>query len=292
MATEDLLSPGLIKGKLLSELGGTALIFDALYHGNPVVIKQAINERTIPFIQREHEFLTHPPFDSVDASFRDFGMPTNWKTYIKFVGEVSDAVSPVMLQKGVIVLEKVSGKTIFNDEENKVNLDVPLKFHFAAIMGWINTLRQLRQKGIVIDSNIDTDLFLNPDFQTKTLNLTKIDCMPSPGKPEDNSGVQSPISIFWARANNGSQNLTFEQAAVDQIIQIISQKYIGKPQFSFLGTRFDNLAKRFNEGMINDSESLLGYLERAMSFADWNNDFVSNGDDIHLRQWVGGTFIE
>ena len=61
MDSQEQLGPDLIKGRLLSDIGGTALIYDGIFQDEPVVIKEARNLQFAPIIQKEHDFLLDPP---------------------------------------------------------------------------------------------------------------------------------------------------------------------------------------------------------------------------------------
>jgi hypothetical protein len=273
MVQEEGLSSGLIKGSLLSkDIGGTAFIHDALYLGSPVVIKQARDEATIPLIQQEYAFLLDPPIKSVEAKFSDYGLPSDWTVQTRFVNLIPSAVTPSMFQKGIIVLEKLSGKSLIDKAGRSANLEIPPTLHFAAVMGWIDMLRRLNEHNISMDSNIDTDLLIVPDFSTKILNAVRIDCLPMISKTASES--QSPLTAFWIHVNAGnqrSQNLTNEQNAVNQIIGVISMLY--RPtqvEFSFLSPEIYALQQRFDEGMVSGAENLFGYLKRALAKLNWN----------------------
>ena len=126
MDSFEKLTPDLLKGKLLSDIGGTALIYDGVFQGSPVVIKEARNYLTTPIIQQEHDFLLNPP-EPIYHKLLDYGIPTDWNIRTRFVGLVPEAVTQPMYDRGITVLEKVNGKALVNSDE-ATNFQVPLKF--------------------------------------------------------------------------------------------------------------------------------------------------------------------
>ena len=283
MDSFEKITPDLTKGKLLSDIGGTARVYDGIFQGTPVVIKEARNLSVAPIIQSEHDFLLTTP-GAIEHQLSNYGIPTDWTVRTRFVKVIPDAVTKAMYDKGVTVLEKIDGRALVNSDES-INLGVPLKFHFGSIMGWIDMLRNLRKRDITMDSNIDSDLLLSPDLKTKTIHAVRIDCSPSPGGAEGLSILQLPNSQNWMRINRNSQRLTQEQVAVDQVISILNRLYPkGRQYSSFLGASIPALRGRFQEGDVHDSETLFNTLKSGLQRADWEDDFVKSGDNIRVTK--------
>jgi hypothetical protein len=289
MMSEEVLSPGLIKGRLLTESGGYARIFEGLYNGNPIVIKQAKSRDCILNIQKEHEFLLHP-HDSVTAQFSDYGIPSDWRLHTRFINLIPEAVTPQMLQKGITVLEKVAGMPLSSNSDLVANMRLPRKFHFAAILGWVELMNKLKNtENIALDTNIDTDLFMNPDVKYKILNVVRLDCEPLNGMATDFSKMRNPRSGFIPSTEN-SHIMTNEQASIFQTIQSIVSMWPQELHRDFLDSSVTALSGRFRDGIIKDSETFFGQLKRITSRAKWDNPLIIESDNAHLRQWVGVTF--
>lgn len=282
--SSEKLTPDLTKGKLLSDIGLTALVYDGIFQGTPVIIKQARNPSFAYIIQREHDFLRNPP-NAIEHQLSDFGIPNNWKVRTRFVNVVPDAVTRAMYDKGVTVLEKVNGKTLTNPDES-TNSQVPLKFHFGSIMGWVDMLRNLKKIDITMDSNIDSDLFLLPDLKTKTLHVIRVDCFPSPGSAGP-SGIQRSLNVPYGE----SEMFTREQAIVDQVIDVLDMLYPRRRPYSdFMGPTIPTLKEGFRNGDVHDLETLFNTLKSGLQQVNWDDDFIKNGDNSKLDSWVGVIF--
>lgn len=235
-------------------------------------------------IQKEHDFLITPPIEPINATLKDYGIPSDWKIQTRFVQLINKAITPEMYKRGTIVLEKAQGKDL-SSEPTKI----PFKFQFGALMGYIDMMRQLSKKNIALDSNIDTDLFIMPDVENHRLDVVRIDCMSSIDGANELSAMQSPE--YWRKANIGDRNLTYEQLAVDQVIEITNMLYPkSNPTWNFLGSMIPALSGRFKEADINSAETLFDRFKDGLARANWNDDFVKNGDNSRLQKWVGGQF--
>lgn len=238
-------------------------------------------------IQREHDFLMSPPIGPVDANLTDYGIPSDWKVRTRFVQLINNAITPEMYKRGIIVLEKAQGKAL--SRESTTDQSLPFKFHFGALMGYIDMMHQLAKKNVALDSNIDTDLFVMPDASNRRLDVVRIDCMPSIGAANEPSAMQAPE--YWRKANRGGRNLNYEQLAVDQVIELTNMLYPkSNPTWNFLGSMIPALSGRFKEADINSAETLFDRMKGGFARANWNDDFVINGDNSRLQKWVGGQF--
>ena len=239
-------------------------------------------------IQREHDFLMSPPIGPIDASLKDYGIPSDWQVRKRFVQLINQAITPEMYKRGTIVLEKAQGKAL--SSESKTNNNIPFKFHFGALMGYIDMMRQLAKKNVALDSNIDTDLFMMPDIQNRRLDVVRIDCMPSAGGASEASMLPTPNAENWRKLKKDGR-LEYEQLAIDQVIDITNGLYpASNPTWKFLGSTIPALRGRFKDADIHNAETFFDRLKTGLLRANWQDDFVQEADNHRLQKWVGGQF--
>lgn len=275
-------SPGLIKMGLLSDLGGTSLVYDGLHKGQPVVIKKArAGKDIIPIIQSEYNFLLNPPDVTINANLSDYGIPTDWKVNVRLVRPIPGAVTDAMYKDGTIVLEKIEGKALL-DKKGEGDQKIPIKFHFGAIIGWLYMLRKFKTLNITLDMNFDTDLLLSPDAKTKTLNVVRVDCPPI--------AANKQIWMYSPLDEDRDKAISMEQFVIGHTLNRLYELYVENPHFGFIKGEIQTLVKGYKKGAIHDAETLYHALIEGIKRADWQDTFVKSNDNFCLMEWVGVEF--
>lgn len=290
MFTNESLAPGLTKNRLLTRIGSMGDVYSGLFNGQEVIIKQAKHPNAVAEVNKEIQFLREHTVWSMASRMSDYGIPlADWSVNTHFIHPVEQAITPEMESNGLIVLEPAKGKTLMDSNE-QTNFTLPLKFHFAAIMGWLHSLRELKKEGITMDSNIDSDIFVEPDLNRKVLNVTKIDCVPVDPSDKSTSSFQDPIPTAWQSHLIGGRFMNMEHNVTSQIIDAMTIMY-SHPFCEFLGQySIRTLRPRFKDGNIHDFDSLSALLTDKFSRAEWNEESVVNGDNARLRTWKNQSF--
>lgn len=285
-----MLTPGLMKNRLLTQIGSMGDVYTGSYNGQEVIIKQVKHPSAVAEIRKELRFLREHTEWSMVSPMTEYGIPLEgWSVKTHFIRPVDQAISQDMEEKGIIVVEPAKGKTLMENDES-ANFTLPFKFHFAAIMGWLHALKELKKENFTMDSNIDSDLFIEPDLTRRVLNVTKVDCVPINPSDRSTSSINEPIPEAWRPNLIDRRFINLENNVTSQIIDSMSIMYT-HTFFEFLGRHtIQTLRPRFADGNIQDIDGLMSLLRNRLARVEWSDEAVVRGDNSRLRSWKDQAF--
>lgn len=274
MFEHPIMTTKLTRGPLLSTNESQAKIFTADYGGRSIIIKRALPNQP-GSIEEEKKFLDEHKGLELTTSCEELGIHLpGWKVQTRFVKPIE--IEGDQLLKNEIALERAVGETFVSDEVEasesvKRNNTIPKKFQVAGIMGYLNILRHLQStEGIVLDSNIDKELFIDFDPNSKTISVTKVDCMVM--NAEDKSGLNFPGGApeKWKPHLDGIFMKKKHEVAW-QLAVNIKNLFKDESNQSDLFRLFSDLFTAFKVAQFTDPISMYSYLQDGLKRVNWLN---------------------
>lgn len=263
--------------------GSQAQIFTAEYGGKQVIIKKALPNQP-GSLKDEKKFLDEHKGLEVVTTCEELGIHLpGWKVASRFVKPIE--IDGDQLMEDEIALERAVGETFVSDEVGELesikrNNAVPKKFQVAGIMGYLNLLTHIQTtEGIVLDSNIDKELFIDFDPYNKTISVVKIDCQAvrAEGKSGSNFGGEAPE--VWREHLDG-RFMKHKHEVAQQLSVILSDLFQNESITSDLFRLFFDLPTAFKVAHFTDPVSMYKYLQSGLRKVNWlnPNDIYTDND--------------